>query len=182
MPLESYVLRVAVLDANNNNKSLCLLFTSINIMIQNVNACSLMEQNTVLYYALFWAGHISYRLVFFLAFFQRYFHWQQSFEAVSAQHLTIEQSKKAMTINNICMYQVCKYRIIFFYVALNVISNNIFQYNRVHFQWCNNPFWYVLLLQEAICMVGGHIVVSLFFLCKNFFFASAMLSLSLSML
>ena len=43
MRLESYVLRVAVLDANNNNKSLCLLFTSINIMIQNVNAYSLME-------------------------------------------------------------------------------------------------------------------------------------------
>ena len=40
MPLESYVL-VAVLDANNN-KSLCLLFTSINIMIQNVKAYSLI--------------------------------------------------------------------------------------------------------------------------------------------
>lgn len=42
MPLESYVLRVAVLDANNNNKSPSLLFTSINIMIQNVKAYSLI--------------------------------------------------------------------------------------------------------------------------------------------
>ena len=41
--LESYVLRVAVLDPNNNNKSPSLLFTSINIMIQNVKAYSLME-------------------------------------------------------------------------------------------------------------------------------------------
>lgn len=41
MPLESYVLRVAVLDANNN-KSPSLLFTSINIMIQNAKAYSLI--------------------------------------------------------------------------------------------------------------------------------------------
>ena len=104
MPLENYVPRVAVLDANNNNKSPSLLFTSINIMIQNVKAYSLIGVEHCPFLCPFWSGHIFYRLVFFLAFFQRYFHWRQSFEAVSAQHLTIEQSNKAITINNIFMF------------------------------------------------------------------------------